>query len=366
MAFEKIKSSIDERLGLSEIDYEIPASANSFGYMLGSSSLFVLFILGITGVILGLFYQVGMDAGYESIVYISSDPILQFIRSMHWWAANLIPVLMMMHLTRVIVTGSYKKPREINYYIGVILFAVILMFAFFPGMTLAMTQEGYEGLSESNRILRSFGIRIFPEGGIYVYYFIHVMLAPVLILLLFSAHALYIRIHKITPLPGHEEESTTGPKSTFFHHMKVALLYWAVIFVFLAVLSILMPRTVPQKPIYGIEVTLPPWIFNPTMTFETLLKSPLLTPLPLAFAFLLLFLVPIIDRDPNRNPLENKKQLLNIAIVLFIVFVIFLGLNTALMFVREPKLWTPATLNVNKDHCLLPCTTFFSFFVTPN
>ncbi len=338
MSFEKIKSAIDERLGLSEIDYEIPASANSFGYMLGSSSLFVLIILGLTGLVLGLFYRVGLDAGYESIVYISKNTVLGLIRSMHWWAANLIPVLILMHLTRIIVTGSYKKPREINYYIGVLLFIVILMLSFFPGMTLAMTQEGFEGLSESNRVLRAFGIRIYPDGGIYVYYFIHVMLAPVLILLLFTAHALYIRIHKITSLPGHEEEAESGPKSTFFHHMKIALIYWAVLFVILAVLAIVFPREVPPKPIEGVEVTLPPWIFNPTITFETLFQDPVITGMPMAIAFLLLFLVPIIDRDPNRNPLENKKQLLNIGIILFIVFFIFLGLNIVLVFIRHPTL----------------------------
>ena len=328
----KLVQFLDERLKLSTINYEIPSTANTYGYMLGAMSLFVLILLGVTGTILGLFYTPTSELASQSVNKISTDPILQLVRSLHWWSAMTLPILMLLHITRIVLTGSYKKPREINWYVGVALYTVITLGSLYTGTMLAWDQAGFEALEYGLNIFAQLGFNGLEASELLpAVFFVHVSILPMIILILLFIHALLIRLLKISELP----DSTNTPKDTFFGHMKKTVLYWGMLFIILLGISLLFPREAAPAPINGVELTTPPWIFLPIFPFENLfgIVSVLFV---LWIPIIGLAIIPLIDRNPDRNVLRNKKQLLVVLLVLlFVVSILVLNLAAVLMPASE-------------------------------
>src|ERR1700683_5019501 len=192
-------------------------------FMLGEIALWSFVILLLTGTYLALFFDpsmapvvyhgsytkldgITMSQAYQSTLNISFDirgGLL--IRQIHHWAADLFMVALMAHMLRVFFTGAYRKPREINWLIGIVLF------------TLGIT-EGVFGYSLPDDQLSGAGLRIFegvlqgiPIVGTYLAFFLfggpypgnsivprmyilHVLLIPGVILALITAH-LFIMVH---------------------------------------------------------------------------------------------------------------------------------------------------------------------------
>ncbi len=109
-------------------------------FFLGEISLFCFLSLIITGVFLALNYEAsgraittgGQSAtvAYASVLYIDSLPFGKVIRSAHHWSAHLFIAASILHLLRHLLTGSYKKPREINWLLGLALLGLAVMTAF--------------------------------------------------------------------------------------------------------------------------------------------------------------------------------------------------------------------------------------------
>ena len=202
-----------------------------WSFMLGEIALWSFVILLLTGTFLSLFFVpsttevvyhgsyvkldgIRMSEAYESTLRISFDVrggLL--IRQIHHWAADLFMVALMIHMLRVFFTGAYRKPREVNWLIGIVLFSLGLI-------------EGLFGYSLPDDQLSGAGLRIFegvlqgiPIVGTYLAYFlfggpfpghdivprmyiIHVLLIPGILLALITAH-LFIMFHqKHTQMPG--------------------------------------------------------------------------------------------------------------------------------------------------------------------
>ncbi len=121
-------------------------------YHLGGIVVVLFVIECITGVILSLYYvpsavtsgEVGDPSlAYESVVYIMTQvPFGYILRGVHHWAAHLLVVSAGLHLIRVFFTSAYKKPRELNWVIGVVLFLKSVLMAF-TGYLLPWDQLGY-------------------------------------------------------------------------------------------------------------------------------------------------------------------------------------------------------------------------------
>src|SRR5580700_11528344 len=202
-----------------------------WSFLLGEIILYSFIILLLTGTFLTLWFQpsmtdviyhgsyiplrgVRMSEAYNSTLYISFDVrggLL--IRQIHHWAADLFMAAIFAHMLRVFFTGAYRKPREVNWLIGVVL------------ITLGML-EGLFGYSLPDDQLSGAGLRILegvlqgvPIVGTYAAYFLfdgpfpgtaiiprlyilHVFLIPGLILALITAH-LFIMVHqKHTQMTG--------------------------------------------------------------------------------------------------------------------------------------------------------------------
>lgn len=142
-------AAVDERLGLSTFRYPVPEHANTLGWSLGGLTATSLVVLIATGVLLTQYFNPTPEAANVSTRAIVTDvPLGEFTRSLHFWAAQAMYVLVALHLIRVFLTGSYKRPREGNWLIGVGMFALVIG-AVFTGTVIKWDQEGFEALEHN-------------------------------------------------------------------------------------------------------------------------------------------------------------------------------------------------------------------------
>jgi ubiquinol-cytochrome c reductase cytochrome b subunit len=201
-----------------------------WSFMLGEIALYSFIILLLTGTFLTLWFQpsmkevvydgsytklqgVKMSEAYASTLHISFDVRGGLLmRQIHHWAAILFMASILAHMLRVFFTGAYRKPRELNWLIGIGMF------------TLGML-EGLFGYSLPDDLLSGTGLRItqgvaesIPLVGTYVYmflfggefpgqdivprlYMLHILLIPALILGMVTAHMMIMWVQKHTAMP---------------------------------------------------------------------------------------------------------------------------------------------------------------------
>ncbi len=125
----------DQRLKLKPIkiallEEPIPGGA-SWIYIFGSLTLLLFFLQLITGMFLAIYYSPTPEHAYNSILFIEQDVAFgSLIRGMHHWGASLMMIAIGLHMLQVFLYGAYKKPREVLWIVGVILFLLTLAFGF--------------------------------------------------------------------------------------------------------------------------------------------------------------------------------------------------------------------------------------------
>jgi ubiquinol-cytochrome c reductase cytochrome b subunit len=212
-----------------------------WSFMLGEIALWSFVILLLTGTFLSLFFVpsmndvvyhgsyvkldgITMSEAYQSTLNISFDVrggLL--IRQIHHWAADLFMASLIIHMLRVFFTGAYRKPREINWLIGIGLFTLGLLEGLF-GYSLPDDQLSGAGLRILEGVLQGVPIvgtylAFFLFGGGFPghdivprLYILHVLLIPGILLGLITAH-LFIMFHqKHTQMPakGNTEKNVVG------------------------------------------------------------------------------------------------------------------------------------------------------------
>ncbi|GAA3118577.1 cytochrome b [Streptosporangium carneum] len=216
-----------------------------WSFLLGEIALYSFIILLLTGTFLTFFFKpsmghvvyegsyeplkdVTMSEAYASSLHISFDVRGGLLmRQMHHWAALLFVAGMMVHALRVFFTGAYRKPRELNWLIGVGLLTLALL-------------EGLTGYSLPDDLLSGAGLRItegvaislplvgtwitfFLFGGEYPgedvisrFYSLHILLIPGILLALISAHMVLMWVQKHTQMPGKGRTNTNVVGAPFY------------------------------------------------------------------------------------------------------------------------------------------------------
>jgi ubiquinol-cytochrome c reductase cytochrome b subunit len=230
-----------------------------WSFLLGEIALYSFIILLLTGTFLALFFQpsmtdvvyhgsytkldgVRMSEAYASTLNISFDVRGGLLmRQIHHWAADLFMAAIFAHMLRVFFTGAYRKPRDVNWLIGIVL------------LTLGML-EGLFGYSLPDDLLSGTGLKVLegvllgiPVVGSYLAFFlfggqfpghdiiprlyiIHVLLVPGLILGLITAH-LFIMFHqKHTQMPGkgHTNANVVGQPMYPYFMVKTGAFFFFV------------------------------------------------------------------------------------------------------------------------------------------
>jgi quinol-cytochrome oxidoreductase complex cytochrome b subunit len=176
-------------------------------YCLGGLTFLFFVLLAVTGVMLAMYYTPTPEAAYDSVQKITTSVRYGWlIRGVHFYSASGMIITSILHMLRVYFTGAYKKPRELNWVVGVGLGAFTLM-AGFTGYVLRWDQEAVGaagiglGLVGSIPQLGSVITSVF-WGGNYVdtlarFFANHVLLVPGLLVLLMALHFWMIRRHGI-------------------------------------------------------------------------------------------------------------------------------------------------------------------------
>ncbi|HVV30368.1 MAG TPA: ubiquinol-cytochrome c reductase cytochrome b subunit [Mycobacteriales bacterium] len=273
---------MDDRLGGAKFFRESlnKVFPDNWSFMIGEIALYSFIILLLTGTYLTLFFQdstaevlyhgsyrqlqgVPMSAAYASTLHISFDVRAGLlIRQIHHWAALLFIAGMIVHACRVFFTGAYRKPRELNWLIGVGLVTLGLL-------------EGFAGYSLPDDLLSGTGLRIadaviqsIPVVGTWVgfllfggeypgthiierLYVVHILIVPGLILGLISAHMglLWHQKHTQFPGPGRTENNVVGERMFPVYGAKAGG-FFMLVFAMLALLG-------------GLFQINPVWLYGP-------------------------------------------------------------------------------------------------------
>lgn len=317
-------AAIDERLGISSLRYPVPRHANRLAWSLGGVTLGALLILILTGIVLAQFYVPTPEAARSSVLHIETEVAAgSLVRGIHFWAAQAMFVLAAAHLGRVLITGSYKRPREANWLIGLGLLGLTMLLVF-TGSTLRWDQEAFEAVEHNTELAEltaGIGTWFTPEYApstplLSRLYLAHVSFLPVLVFLVIAVHFLLVRRHKISAEPsipvGGEEPDVQVPFTTHIRHLTGWVLWLLGILVALAAFT---QSPVGAAPVAGIEVTKPLWPFWWLFQLENWIGLEGLFWAPVV-VFLLLAAFPFLDRSPERRPVQ-RTWVMAAALVLF-------------------------------------------------
>jgi ubiquinol-cytochrome c reductase cytochrome b subunit len=252
---------IDDRLGASSFTREAlnKVFPDHWSFMLGELALYSFVVLLLTGVFLTFFFDastsksiyegsyeplkgVTVSDAYRSVVELSFDVRAGLVmRQTHHWAAVVFVAAIVVHLCRIFFTGAFRRPREINWIVGL----TLLILAIFNGFT---------GYSLPDDLLSGTGLRIaysialsVPLAGTWMAFLIfggefpadqiigrlfatHIMIVPALIIGLLTVHLAIVWRQKHTqfPGPGHEEGNVVGSKLWPTYAAKSTGLFFAV------------------------------------------------------------------------------------------------------------------------------------------
>ena len=176
-----------------ELYRSVPNYATAAYRYLGGVAVMLILVEFVTGFLLGIYY-VPDGAGnpapaYTSVIFIQHTAYLGWlIRGIHFWGANLLLVVVLLHMTFVFWNGGYRAPRELNWMVGVVIFLVIVLFSF-TGSLLPWDANAY--LARGREISIASGASVLPDGvSGFIKYLIQggPILGPSTLLRFFMAH----------------------------------------------------------------------------------------------------------------------------------------------------------------------------------
>lgn len=127
----------------------------SFTWGMGGISFYLFWVLTWTGVLLMFYYHPTKVQAFRDVLYLEHDvPFGKLLRNMHRWAAHAMVLTVQLHMFRVFLTGSYKKPRQFNWSIGVILLVLTLLLSF-TGYLLPDDQLGFWAVTVGTNMARA-------------------------------------------------------------------------------------------------------------------------------------------------------------------------------------------------------------------
>jgi ubiquinol-cytochrome c reductase cytochrome b subunit len=327
-------------------------------FVTGSILLFLLGVQLITGVVLTMYYVPSPEHAYDSVRYITDRlPFGAMVRALHFFGASFIVIAAVIHMLRVVLFGSYKKPREVTWMTGVVLLLVILGFAL-TGYLLPWDQKAYWATTVTINIARSapvFGEQVAAvmRGGadlgsltLLRWYTAHVFLLPAALIGFVVAHVYLMRRHGISgPITGR----AGSPKPFYPYQALKDTIAMAVVFALLMTfaLTVKVPLDAIADPSDATYVPRPEWYF---LSLFQLLKyfpgplEPVATVVIPGLVVAALLLLPFLDRRPDRHPL--KRPLVAAGFVVLgtgIVTLTYLGLKDSPAH-ADPSDWGPLAL----------------------
>jgi len=376
---------IDARFPLSKLIKEhlteYYASKNlNFWYFFGVFSLVILINQLISGIWLTMNFNPSSDGAFDSVEYIMRDVKFGWlIRYLHSTGASFFFLVVYLHMFRAIIYGSHRKPRELVWIIGLMIF-LCLMAEAFCGYLMPWGQMSFWG---AQVITSLFGaIPYFGEGivewirgdygvsGVTLnrFFALHVILLPLLLVGLVAVHI--IALHEvgslnpdgieIKKLKGDDGVPLDGVAFHPYHTVKDLMAISGFLIIFFAVVFFAPemggfflepPNFEPADPLKTPEHIAPVWYFTPFYAMLRAVPDKLFGVLTMFASIVILFFLPWLDRSPVKS-IRYKGILYKFALLLFLVSFFILGY----LGIKTP---TPIRTLVSQI-----CTgIYFSFFL---
>ena len=325
--------------------YYAPKNFN-FWYYFGSFSLLVLLNQIMTGIWLAMEFTPTADGAFASIQHIMRDVRYGWLlRFMHTTGASAFFVVVYLHMYRGLIYGSYQKPRELLWLIGMLIYMTLLAEAF-TGYVLPWGQMSFWGAA----VITSFASAIplvgkylvvwlrgdFNVSGVTLHRFfsLHVIAIPLILLGLVFFHLVALH-HVGSNNPDGINIKEKKDKVPFHPYYTVKDLLGAVVFlmVFCSILFFapkmggffLEPENfIPANSMQTPEHIAPVWYMTPFYAILRAIPNKFLGLLAMAAAIALMFVLPWLDRSKVRS-IRYKGRWSKLAIVVFVVSFAGLG-----------------------------------------
>jgi len=242
----------------------VPRHRASFAYYLGGMTLFLFGMQVGTGALLLLYYRPSATEAYESVQFIMTRvPFGWLVRSIHAWSANLMVAAAAAHLATVLFSHAYRRPRELTWMTGVLLFAITLAFGF-TGYLLPWNQLAFFATRVGTDVAAAipavgeFLVR-FTRGGDDVtgatltrLFGMHVAILPMIATVLVGVHLFLVQVHGMSVPPGVEQTAARDkraiPSLPFMPHFVLREAFgWTLALALLAALSAFYPWELGTK-----------------------------------------------------------------------------------------------------------------------
>jgi cytochrome b6 len=265
-----VKQEIAERIGLSALfslarKKMVPMHRHSVWYYMGGMLLFLFGIQAITGPLLLFYYKPAAETAYQSVAEIMvTVPYGWLIRSVHHWSSNLMIVVAFVHFFTTFLVKAYRRPREITWLTGMIMFLLVL-FLGYTGYTLPFDERSFFALNVGTDMPGAIPVigtylMEFLRGGENVgpqtlnrFFALHVGILPLALLAAIGIHVLLVQLHgmsiPVSILKRAEEKAQGIPEKPMFPH-----LFWHDIVNCLILLGIVVTLAVFMPSELGQEI----------------------------------------------------------------------------------------------------------------
>ena len=341
-------------------EYYAPKNFN-FWYYFGSLALLVLVMQIVTGIVLTMHYKPDANLAFGSVEYIMRDvPWGWLIRYMHSVGASLFFVVIYLHMFRGLLYGSYRKPRELLWIFGMLIYLCLMAEAFF-GYLLPWGQMSFWGAQVIVNLFDAIPL-IGPDLALWIrgdyaisdatlnrFFAFHVIAVPLVLLGLVAAHIL--ALHEVgsnnpdgIEIKKHKDPKTGIPLDGIPFHPYYTVKDMVGVMAFLIVFSIIV-FFIPEMGGYFLEQNnfipanslqtpvhiAPLWFFTPfysilrANTFNFFwIPAKLWGVLFMGISVIIYFFLPWLDRSPVKS-IRYRGPIYKTALTLFVISFLILG-----------------------------------------
>jgi len=318
---DSVNSWLQERLPISraqlaELTNEpVPNHLRRWWFCLGGTPAYLFVVQLVTGILLAFYYQPSPTSAYESVRHITQEvPYGWYVRGVHKWGATLMIAAVILHQMRVYFTGAYRKPREINWMVGMCLLLCTLLVGF-TGYSLVFEQLSYWGatvganISDTVPVVGGFAKRMLLAGDGYNastlprFFVLHAAVFPATMMLLLLVHIGILRLQGVTEFEFADEPKGEEKHFNFFpDHFYTELIIGLVLMIVLSVLATVIPPVMGPRadPLTTPEIIKPEWFFYVAFRWLKLFSGTFAV-LSSGFIVFVMFVWPFIDAQIRKR-----------------------------------------------------------------
>ncbi len=384
-------------------EYYAPKNFNLW-YYFGSLAMVVLVLQIVTGIFLTMNYKPDAKLAFGSVEYIMRDVSWGWlIRYMHSTGASMFFIVVYLHMMRGLMYGSYRKPRELLWIFGCMIYLCLMAEAFF-GYLLPWGQMSYWGAQVIINLFAAIPL-IGPDLAIWVrgdfnigdatlnrFFAFHVIAIPLVLLGLVAAHLM--ALHEVgsnnpdgIEINKHLDPKTGTPLDGIPFHPYYTVKDIMGVVVFLMVFTAIVffapemggyflegPNFVPANPLQTPAHIAPVWYFTPFYAMLRAVPSELASFLPatqfygvavMGGAVMILFVLPWLDRGKVKS-VRYRGPIFRWFLTAFVIsFVIlgYLGVVPTTVWGQMPKMWLFDGMDVATLVARILTIIYFAFFL---